>query len=320
MPTAMTFPPAKLNLFLEIPARRNDGYHEIDTVMAAIDWRDELRVQSIPEPRIELDARWLPSREELERQLGIATPEASEQGLLDLPPANKNLVHVALQRFRERFEIRSGFRVELGKRIPAGAGMGGASSDAAHAISCAAQIHQVNRLEPLHEVAADIGSDVPFFLYPGMICHAGGRGERLTPIDVEMAMSFVVAYPPVALSTARVYGELTVPSSPFTSERFQSLLFKREFDVAQREMRNRLQEPAERILPRTSELLDSLWKSGLQTCQLTGSGSACFGIARDHAHAIEVAERLKQELQPGHLVRAVQSVAAAAPIEILEDE
>ena len=79
---------------------------------------------------------------------------------------------------------------------------------------------------------------------------------------------------------------------------------------------NRLTEPAMEILPQLDELLKSLWQSGLQPCQLTGSGSACFGIADDAEHAQDVVKRLKTELQPGVLLQAAQTVPAAAPIQI----
>ncbi|MEM6472426.1 MAG: 4-(cytidine 5'-diphospho)-2-C-methyl-D-erythritol kinase [Planctomycetota bacterium] len=314
--SARTSPPAKLNLFLEIPAKRADGYHEIDTVMTAIDWRDELLVRSIEKPVVRLDADWLPSRASLESELGI---DPGRPSLLDLPKPEENLVTRALECFRSEFRIESGFDVRLGKRIPPGAGMGGASSDAAHAISCAAMLHEINDFARLHAVAAEVGSDVPFFLYKNRFCHAGGRGERLTPLESSLVPEFIVIYPAIGLSTARVYQELCVPQTPHFSDNFRNCLVEDDFEGAQGEMRNRLQEPAQQILPRISELIDSLWKSGLQTCQLTGSGSACFGIRSENTDPNVVIEQLRREFSPGVLIRAVRSVPASADVEISAD-
>lgn len=324
MTIARTSPPAKLNLFLEIPARRSDGYHEIDTVMTAIDWRDELEIESIPKPRIELTTTWLPTPESIAAQLGLDQKTGQTAEILAIPTDESNLVTRALQSFRNVFKIKSGFRVRLGKRIPAGAGMGGASSDAAHAISCAAQIHQINSgSDSLHQLAASIGSDVPFFLAQPdgggsgfSAALARGRGELLSPILTRTCIHFVVAFPAVSLSTAAVYSQLNVPKLPISSSSFRSAYQRGEHGAMARAMMNRLSEPALRILPQLDDLVKSLWQSGLQPCQLTGSGSACFGIARDAKHAQDVVKRLKIELQPGVLLQATQTVPASAAIDI----
>lgn len=324
MTIARTSPPAKLNLFLEIPRRRQDGYHEIDTVMAAIDWRDELEIESIPDPIIRLTTDWLPSVEHVAMQLGLEFVDQEVPQLLQIPNDPSNLVVKALTAFRDHFDIETGFRVVLGKRIPAGAGMGGASSDAAHAISCAAQIHQLaNEFTALHQIASSIGSDVPFFLngiggaaQSPVAAHATGRGEVLSPLVTRTSIHFVVAFPAVSLSTAAVYGHLNVPPSPVDSAGFRTAFARGDRQSMAMAMMNRLSEPAMEILPQLDELLKSLWQSGLQPCQLTGSGSACFGIADDAKHARDVVKRLKTELQPGVLLQAAQTVPAAAPIEI----
>jgi 4-diphosphocytidyl-2-C-methyl-D-erythritol kinase len=326
MPTAITSPPAKLNLFLEIPAKRADGYHEIDTVMVAIDWRDELRVTSIPEPVVELKTGWLPSLESVSAELGLDVSDGEPPELLRLPVDRSNLVVAALERFRERIGLAGGFRVDLQKRIPAGAGMGGASSDAAHAIACAALLSQTDTdSEVLREIAAEVGSDVSFFLptstssAPCIAARARGRGEQIEAIPWAKTIYFVVAYPARMLSTAEVYGQLRVPTNPQSADGFLSELERHRWDSLGAVMINRLTQPALALHPPLGELLESMWRSGLEACQLTGSGSACFGIARSAEHALEVTERLRGRLQPGVLLRASETVAASAPVEIVPD-
>ncbi len=160
---ARTFPPAKLNLFLELLGRREDGFHEIDTVMVPIDWRDELQVRVTDRDEIRLQVEWRPSIEAIADQLGIELGSEAAATLLSLPTDNTNLVCRALDRFRQTFGTPGGFEAKLLKQIPAGAGMGGASSDAASALRCAAKLHGLALDDPqLTALAAEIGSDVPF--------------------------------------------------------------------------------------------------------------------------------------------------------------
>lgn len=229
-------PPAKLNLFLEILGRRDDGFHELDTVMVAIDWRDELQLRLTREPGISLEVEWLPSREAVADQLGVDLDNA----LLHVPTDGSNLVHRVLQSITAATGYAGGWSVRLGKRIPSGAGMGGASSDAAATLRLAAValIQKDARLasqltsEKLIELAGQLGSDVPFFLGdlrsksapsepadfvtggPGSLARALGRGEKLTFYDLPAPHRFLVVYPAIALSTAAVYAQASVTVEP----------------------------------------------------------------------------------------------------------
>ncbi|MEM9644406.1 MAG: 4-(cytidine 5'-diphospho)-2-C-methyl-D-erythritol kinase [Planctomycetota bacterium] len=168
-PGVMAFCPAKLNLFFELLKRRSDGFHDVDTVMVAIDLFDELHVRPIDEDEILLDVEWLPSRSAVAGELGL---DASSDAMLDIPVGRSNLVYRAIEMMSDRFRIRHGFRATLKKRIPSGAGMGGASSDAAMALLCVASLCDLpsagspSRDPRVREIAEELGSDVPFFLGP----------------------------------------------------------------------------------------------------------------------------------------------------------
>ena len=319
---AHTRPPAKLNLFLELLARRDDGFHEIDTVMVAIDWRDELSLERIPNPQVELDVQWLPSRKVIANRLGIEAGTPGEKALLDIPNDESNLVHRALTRFRAAFDLSDGFRCRLGKQIPAGAGMGGASSDAASALLCAARLHQIPSSTPLlHEIAAELGSDVPFFLGlegEGPIdgAHATGRGEHLKPVRLGTPLDFVVIFPGISLSTAKVYANSQVPPSPQSSVPLIAALEGGEPEDFGARMLNRLADPAKKLAPQISEILESLWQTDLRTCQLTGSGSACFAIASSTTNAKQCASRLRAMHEPGALVMSTRSTQVPTRIDV----
>jgi 4-diphosphocytidyl-2-C-methyl-D-erythritol kinase len=311
-------PPAKLNLFLEILGRREDGFHEIDTVMVPIDWCDQLRLARTDAATVELSVRWLPSREVVANTLGVSAERAESSRLLDIPADETNLVHRALSRFRECFEIESGFACLLDKRIPAGAGMGGASSDAAAAIHAAAMLCGLDaESDALHQLAAEIGSDVPFFLgLPGTIrttaARAQGRGEILQAVPMRGPLDFVVVFPGVSLSTGKVYANCQIPPSPRSAVAMIEALNDGRLDQLSDAMLNRLTEPAKKLAPRIAEILESLWQIGLRTCQLTGSGSACFAIAGSRREALRCTEQLRARLEPGAIVMAARSARVPA--------
>ncbi|MGI9470456.1 MAG: 4-(cytidine 5'-diphospho)-2-C-methyl-D-erythritol kinase [Rubripirellula sp.] len=327
---ARTRPPAKLNLFLELLARRDDGFHDIDTVMVPIDWRDELSLQRSSDTDIQLRVQWLPSREVIAQRLGIETDGPQAAALLDIPADESNLVHRALSRFRDTFNIAGGFRCQLDKRIPAGAGMGGASSDAASALQCAAKLNGIPLGAPeLYDIAAEIGSDVPFFLgatpsnphetvtpEPMDAARATGRGERLEAFRLAAPLHFVVVFPGISLSTAKVYANSHVPPSPQTASGLIAALEGGEPSDFGATMTNRLADPAKKLAPQIGEILESLWQADLRTCQLTGSGSACFAIASSPTEAQRCVNKLRAMHEPGAIVMSTQSTQVPARIDV----
>ncbi|TWT72231.1 4-(cytidine 5'-diphospho)-2-C-methyl-D-erythritol kinase [Crateriforma conspicua] len=346
--------PAKLNLFLELCKRRDDGYHDIDTVMVAIDLVDELQIRVRQQPGISLQVDWLPSRHELSCQLGVepsskAATGADDQGdpslapesaasLLDIPCDERNLVWRAAEAAVKHFGLDLGFEITLGKRIPAGAGMGGASSNAAMTLlAIATLVGRQGDLDSLHGLAADIGSDVPFFLRlppvpdPAGTAPAGtrngsensaasispvawatGRGEVLQPVPIGGRLNFVIVYPAIALSTARIYQGATVPDSPISSAPLRKSLQTLAISEIGQFMENRLTEPARKIASRIDEIHESMWQSGLKGVQLTGSGSASFGIADTPKSAGSAAVTLRQQLCPGARVMTACSLPPPA--------
>jgi len=191
--------PAKLNLLLNVLRRRPDRFHDLETVMLSVRLFDTLEFHPVADDRLEL----------LPTALTAQTP--------DFPLDQRNLILRAADRLRETVGIRQGVRVVLTKRIPSEAGLGGGSSDAA------ATLVGLNRFwklglpqKELHRLAAELGSDVNFFLdsVPAALC--SGRGERIQPWSVGNALHFVIVKPPVGLSTGKVFeqwGRIRQPNS-----------------------------------------------------------------------------------------------------------
>lgn len=251
--------PAKLNLFLEIVAKRADGYHELDTVMQAVDLCDEL---------------WIAPAGADELTLECSDPS--------LPTDERNLVIRAALALRERTGCRLGAHLALTKRIPTQAGLGGGSSDAAGAL---VGLNTAWRLglgtEELAEVAANLGSDVPFFLYGGT-AHCTGRGEVVRPIPCPAVFHYVLVCPPVGVATRDAYRSL----GALTYRRLSASILVENIrsgsvEGTGRELFNRLEEATFRLLPLLHALKERLGEVGsFAGVAMTGSGSALFGLCR----------------------------------------
>lgn len=336
---AHTRPPAKLNLFLELLARRDDGFHEIDTVMVPVDWCDQLRVARTDRPGVELTVDWLPSPQVVARRIGLDRNMQAQScspnptflqnpsffqipSYFQIPSDERNLVHKALRKFALAFGIQGGFECKLGKSIPPGAGMGGASSDAASALLSAAALCGIPQNSPkLLEIAAEIGSDVTFFLgLAGKRLVAGraqGRGELLSGVALQRTIFFVVVFPGVVLSTASVYAASQVSPSPENADRLIASMEGRSDTLFEHEMLNRLTQPAKKLAPQINETLESLWHTGLRTSQLTGSGSACFAVASTQREANRCAARLRSMVEPGAVVMAVKTTSVPIRVDMI---
>ena len=278
--------PAKINLFLEILAKRPDGYHEIETLMSPIGLYDSLSFRPTESADILLDARWAAGT-------GLCHSGGVQQ-LGDLPPAEKNIVHQAASLLQERSGCERGAEIRLAKRIPSAAGLGGASSDAAAVLVAANIAWKLDwPRERLMELAAELGSDIPFFLGRGSaICR--GRGERIEntgPIHLHV----VVARPPVGLSTSQVYKHCRPPSTPVGVHKLQSGLRNGNWKEIKSALVNRLEEPAAQLTPWIGLLRKEFVSAGRIAQQMSGSGSSYFGICKNARHARCVANRLRSK-------------------------
>lgn len=254
--------PAKLNLFLEITGKRPDGYHEIETLILAVDWFDTLELTATKSFEIRL--------------------QCSDS---NLPTDAKNLVY----RAAEKLLPNGGIDIRLTKRIPNEAGMGGGSSDAAATLKAINELKKLGKSkEELGAMAAKLGSDVGFFLTP----QAGwctGRGEIVEAIAVKHQFHFVVVKPAVGCPTAEVYKRVTVPAFPRQGTDVRKALVQGDPEKLAATMFNLLQEPAFEVAPAVGTVFERLNNCRPLGVQVTGSGSAVFAVCRDRADAERVA-------------------------------
>lgn len=286
--------PAKINLFLELLAKRPDGFHELETVMVAVSLFDRLEVTATQKPDIVLDCAWDSG------QLAQATRLGDSGQLLgDLPPQESNLVYRAVKLLQSEENVPHGARIVLRKRIPSASGFGGASSDAAAALFAASKAWNLNlSIERLSELAAQLGSDIPFFFYTGQLgsgqAIATGRGENIETF-AGRRLDLVLIRPAGGVSTAEAYRRCQLPEVPDSSSQLLASLKSHQRMSMPRQLTNRLIQPAREISTRIDQLATICEQLDVVAHQMSGSGSGYFAICRSHAHARRVAARLQAQ-------------------------
>ena len=235
--------PAKLNLFLHITGQRPDGYHLLQSAFMLIDWCDTLHFEKRPNDAI--------SREDLTVQL----------------PA-EDLITRAAKLLQQHTGCTQGAHIAVEKHIPAQAGMGGGSSDAASCLLALNQLWSLNlSLETLEKLGLQLGADVPFFLR-GQNAWVEGIGEQITPISLPKAYFWVIK-PPSGIETAQIFKhpDLQRATKPATISVFAA----QPYDFGH----NDLQPIAEAICPEVLQARQVLSNAGMSG-KMTGSGSAVF--------------------------------------------
>jgi len=279
--------PAKLNLFLEVLGKRDDGYHEIETLICPIDLYDTLYFKKELSGRIELQCERLPEFGDRDGR-GTNLDKVGQ-----LPQGGENLVVRAVELLRRRAGVDFGANIRLVKRIPMAAGLGGGSSDAAAALVAANEVWDLGRSPgELALVAAELGSDVPFFIAGGAgVCR--GRGELVKPLAVAGVLDFVLVHPPAGLSTAVVYDACRPAPVPETLRPLQEALLEGKTEQIGRLLFNRLRPAAESLSPWIRRLERAFSREDFLGYGMSGSGTSYFGLCRHAGHARRVARRLQ---------------------------
>jgi 4-diphosphocytidyl-2-C-methyl-D-erythritol kinase len=258
---------AKVNLTLEVLGKRADGYHEIATVMQAVDLSD----------RITLD-----DADDLELRSSVS----------DVPTDSRNLALRAAAALREAAGFRGGVRITLDKRIPVAAGLGGGSSNAAGVLVGLNRLWRLRwPLERLDEVAATLGSDVPFFLRGGAAV-ATGRGEKVEPLRAR-SLALVLVNPKFSASTAEMYGRLTpaMYSDGGATKVLVGSLGRSAARVAA-SLYNGMEAAAAGVFPQIAQMRAALLAAGALGALMSGSGPTVFGVARSYEQARQIRARV----------------------------
>lgn len=282
--------PAKINLYLRVVGQRPDGYHELDSVLVPVSLYDELA---------------------LELRTSAARAVTIRCDRPEIPSDHRNLAARAARSFLDEFGIAGEIFIELRKRIPAGAGLGGGSSDAAAILRALAALFRIDNRERLLKLAVGIGADVPFFVDPRP-ARIAGIGERVLPLENLPRIDLVIAAPPVEVATAAIFRALKRQqwSGPLDDRGLRNLCAG---GLAQALLVNDLEAVAAAQHPEILKLKVILQDSGAQAVAMTGSGGAVFGIFPNPAVAQHGAD-LVRERDPSAAVFAVHTVASQAEL------
>lgn len=266
---------AKINLTLDVFERRPDGFHDIETVMQLVSLCDVLTLtgNTLGELRLTSNVGFIP---------------------LD----GKNICAKAAAAFFDRFSVTErGFDINIRKRIPVAAGLGGGSADGAAVIRLLARRFGVTDRGALLEVAAAVGSDVPFCLVGGTaLCR--GRGEIMDPLSSAMTRHLVIAKNTVGLSTPLIYSlfdQQTSPRSHPGSDAVIRALADGDPDALDKSIFNAMEPVSAAKRPAIEYLKNKMLSYGASVAMMSGSGPSVFGLFPDEASARTCAEKLKKK-------------------------
>jgi 4-diphosphocytidyl-2-C-methyl-D-erythritol kinase len=251
--------PAKINLFLRITGRRSDGYHNLQTLFQLLDYGDELKITACKNPDIVLTSS------------------------LDDVPSEENLVVRAAHALKKATNCSWGCEIQLEKKLPMGAGLGGGSSNAATALLGLNLLWQCGLSnEQLARIGEKLGADIPVFIY-GKSAVAEGIGDQLTPIELPEAWYLVVT-PQIKVSTEEIFShpQLTRNSPPI---KIRALL--------EAQYRNDCQAVVESLYPQVKDVLQ--WLQRFENPLITGTGASAFCRFNNESSALQAQAQVPKQ-------------------------
>lgn len=294
--------PAKVNLQLSVGPRESDGFHQLVTVFQAISIFDDVTIKIG------------------EQGCGIDISVSGDQ-IHGVPTDASNLVAKAVELIAKKFEIDIDVSIEIKKSIPVAGGMAGGSADAAAAIVAIDELFDLKMTrEEMHEIASQLGSDVPFLLSGGTAI-GQGRGDQLTAALSRGTYHWVLALSSVGLSTPAVYGEcdrlrqgLDI-SEPQISDALMQALLSADPSAVGKLLVNDLQPAACSLRPALRLILDVGQEYGALGAIVSGSGPTVAFLVSDEEHGLDLAVALSASGVVGSVTRAYGPVHGAKVIE-----
>ena len=267
---------AKINISLNITKKRDDGFHEIDSVMLPISMHDSLvisRLKSAPDNYVTVD----------DFSIGSFT---------------YNLATFSIEKLHSIYHFNDKFRILIHKVIPIQAGLGGGSSNAACTMKAVNSMLKLGATdEELIEISKSLGCDIPFFIKckPARV---QGVGEILNPINVKNNYYVLIVKPEAGCSTKEIYAlSDSMELKTCNLDNIVKALEEGNDELLEANMYNALQEPAIKVVPQIQTIIDELKENGLRIVQVTGSGSAVFALSTDKALLVRILKKLENKYQ-----------------------
>lgn len=247
---------AKINLFLNVVGKDGQGYHMLESYFALLNFGDEILIRKSP-------------------ILKCLTPNAHIE--------EENIVLRAFKAIEAVKGPLNPVEIQVNKKIPMAAGMGGGSSDAASTIRLISKLYNLDlNMNEMADIAYKVGADVPFFIY-NQNAFVSGRGENVLPMKLNITLPLLLVKPPINISTIEVYKRSVKTFSPCIEEISPPSIIDQIYNG-----KNDLAEPALALAPQIAEILDLISaQEGCEVSRISGSGSTCFGIFKDVNKAIQ---------------------------------
>ncbi|MCX5638282.1 MAG: 4-(cytidine 5'-diphospho)-2-C-methyl-D-erythritol kinase [Planctomycetota bacterium] len=276
--------PAKINLSMLIAGKRPDGFHEIETVMAKVNWYDEILIQRCRKAGIELVCK----------------------GPHWAPEGRENLIYQAAKLLLESCGAQANLKITLTKNIPAGSGLGSASSDAAATLIGLNQYLDLNTpKKDLAKLATRLGSDVPFFLN-GPLAFCAGKGEKVKKLTRKFNFLALLIIPDVSVSTQKVYANYKHNAALYErfSGQIKSYIEKNRIDLVAKMCANMLQISCFGLVKCLAKLKAEIESLGIGPLCLSGSGSTMFCIidGRNRQTARAYRDKRQKKLGCGSII------------------
>lgn len=278
--------PAKINLTLDVLFKRDDNYHELEMVMSSVDLSDHLTFTPLKEDIIQ-----------------VFTNKAF------LPVDRRNHVHQAAKLIKKEYGIHTGIRIEIEKKIPVAAGLGGGSTDAAATLRALNQIWNLNlQTEELIDLGMRVGTDVPYSIVGGT-AFVSGRGENVRSIAPIPPCWIVLAKPKLSVSTKTVFRALEVeqlkyqPSSRIVEKAIES----NNYEEMVKHLGNALEQVTFQRHPQLPQLKERMLRYGMDGVTMSGSGPTIIGFSQNYSRAKRVYNSLRGFCEEVYITRTISN-------------
>lgn len=261
----------KINLALDVLYKRNDGYHEINSVMQQIDLKDTLIFS--------------------EHKSGIII----ESNNNEMPLDSNNLIYKVWEKLRDITGVDKGIRVRVDKQIPIAAGLAGGSSNGAVALKALNTLWDLNlSLEELIDIGKSLGADIPFCIMGGT-AKAQGIGEKLSKLKPFKEKYILLGNPGIEISAAYAYSRLDLNNERLDVDGLIANMEKNDLEAVAKKMKNVMEKPIIEDFPIIQEIKDIMSKHGALGALMSGSGSTVFGLFDDKEKLLFAEKKLKEK-------------------------
>lgn len=249
---------AKINLGLEIINKREDGYHNIESIMQEIDLYDEVYLEKSDQFQITSNNKYIPLGED-------------------------NLVYKAYRLLADKYNKTDKFKIHIEKNIPVMAGLAGGSADGAAVLLALNEMWQLGLdTRELEDLSSELGADFPFCIRGGT-CFASRIGDKLRDLPSFSGVDILIINPKIPISTAEVYSKIRIENKKVSLSKLEEAIEDRDLEKLGHELFNRMEEVVFKSHPEIKSIKEELLQQGALGALMSGSGSSVFGIFKDQA-------------------------------------